>query len=762
MSIKKLWFAGLAATFLLPAVAWAQEMMPGEMEEEEEAEEIEVPWSTQQAITYTSQLELGILYSSEDSFKFGEFTGLEDEGPYAIGNADIDLRPPYDSDSAYFFRLTGRDLGLDSRFVEMKGGYQGLAKGYIGYDQIPKFITDSARTPFIGATGTNLALPNGWDPGPNTTGMNNLIANLREVEIDHDRKRIFGGFTVNPAPHWQVKADYRHEIKEGSRIIGAIIGNTGGNPRAALVPEPIDYTTEQLDVAVSYTTRKFQAEVAYFLSLFNNDDTSLTWRNPFTEPDPGDPEWAAGVGFPTGQGRLGLPPDNQFHQVTFTGGYNITPTTRAVLDLSHGWMLQDETFLPYTVNSLLTVTEPLPRSSLDGEIETTLINLKLDSRPAAIPKLHARAGFRWDDRDNDTPQDEFIYIGGDSQDQDTAADSSRRRTNLPISYTQTNVTADADYEVYTRTEAGVGYEYERVDRKFREVAETTEHIGKLRLKTKPHQRVSVGIDGSYGIKDGSEYRFDFPFQATSSIEHWAEEFPDRWENHPLLRKFDEADRDRARLKGAVTVTPTSYLSLGLAGSYMHDDFDDTIFGLKERKINNMSFDVSYLAAKDVSMYGYYSFENIESDQAGRQFQGFAKFAHSRDPRRNWFIEHDDEVHTAGLGVRVDNVIKDRLDVGADYVYSMAHSEFAFSQGPSLASAPIPDLESTFHRFTVFGTYNIRKDLTAKLSYGYETYETFDWGLDNVRPNTLANVITLGNISPDYAVHLVGASMIYRF
>ena len=62
--------------------------------------------------------------------------------------------------------------------------------------------------------------------------------------------------------------------------------------------------------------------------------------------------------------------------------------TRVNLDVSYGWMLQDQTFLPYTVNPGLTVTNPLPRNSLDGEINTTLVNLRLTSHPSM--KVHLR------------------------------------------------------------------------------------------------------------------------------------------------------------------------------------------------------------------------------------------------------------------------------------------------------------------------------------------------------------------------------------
>jgi hypothetical protein len=45
---------------------------------------------------------------------------------------------------------------------------------------------------------------------------------------------------------------------------------------------------------------------------------------------------------------------------------------------------------------------------------------------------------------------------------------------------------------------------------------------------------------------------------------------------------------------------------------------------------------------------------------------------------------------------------------------------------------------------------------------YEDFNIKDFALDNVEVNTLANVILLGNESPDYDVTLVGLSYYYKF
>ena len=47
----------------------------------------------------TNKIEAGVLYNSDDSFKAGEYNGLQEEGPYGIGNIDLSGGASYDSDS---------------------------------------------------------------------------------------------------------------------------------------------------------------------------------------------------------------------------------------------------------------------------------------------------------------------------------------------------------------------------------------------------------------------------------------------------------------------------------------------------------------------------------------------------------------------------------------------------------------------------------------------------------------------------------------
>jgi len=100
---------------------------------------------------YDSELEVGIIYVSEDSFKSGEYTGLEEEGFHGNINFSIISPSAYDSDDEkkIFYEITGTNLGLSSRSIFAEYGELGKYDVYFDYDELPHFQYDDAFS-FVG------------------------------------------------------------------------------------------------------------------------------------------------------------------------------------------------------------------------------------------------------------------------------------------------------------------------------------------------------------------------------------------------------------------------------------------------------------------------------------------------------------------------------------------------------------------------------------------------------------------------------------
>ena len=70
----------------------------------------------------TGSVDVGVGTVSDDSAKFGDYTGLESEGPYLLLGGNVSHR----GEDGYFADLTAADLGIDTRTLDARAGRAGL------------------------------------------------------------------------------------------------------------------------------------------------------------------------------------------------------------------------------------------------------------------------------------------------------------------------------------------------------------------------------------------------------------------------------------------------------------------------------------------------------------------------------------------------------------------------------------------------------------------------------------------------------------
>src|SRR5581483_2698987 len=107
----------------------------------------------------TSTVELGVGYVTQDSFKFGEYNGLEDKGLFAIGNFDLRGGAPYDSPGTFRWRAFGTNVGLENRTLGGEIANQGTYRFRYTYDELRRNQYDNYQTFYRGAGGTTLDIP---------------------------------------------------------------------------------------------------------------------------------------------------------------------------------------------------------------------------------------------------------------------------------------------------------------------------------------------------------------------------------------------------------------------------------------------------------------------------------------------------------------------------------------------------------------------------------------------------------------------------
>jgi MtrB/PioB family decaheme-associated outer membrane protein len=653
---------------------------------------------------WNGSVDAGVGNVSDKSFKFGEYTGLNKQGGFFIGDAAMRFRGA----GAYYWNINASDLGLQSRSLDAEGGRQGKYKLILKYEEIPHYLSDSAQTPFIGSGGASLTLPAGFPAA--TTGAMPLASTLQRVDLSTQRKRLAVGGSWIGASDWEYAVKFSHETKDGmKRTAGAFFANS------AQLVEPVDYVTDQVDASASYTGGKLQAKFAYYGSTFRNGNHSLTWQDPFRTI----------IG--EGAGQLALPPENQFHQLLASAGYQLSERTRASADIAWGRMTQNDSFLASTLTRpvLLGGIPALPESSLNGRAATLDANLKLTS--AVTQQLRLNAIYTHNDRDNQTPQATFPSISTDMF-------LGAARTNLPYSFTQDKLKLSADYRFTSLTRASVGFDHDRRKRTFQEVNTTNEDTLWGKVTTRAMDKVDMTLKLVHGERKGSSY------QAVPGILQ---------PENPLLRKFSMANRDRDSAVLRIDIAATDTINVGLGAESSKDDYSDSAIGLTSGRDLGLNADVSWTVTEETSLHVFANRQQIKSAQRGSQAYSVA----------DWTGENKDTIVTLGIGVK-HAAIKDKLDIGADYTLSRSHSDISANTGAS--NSAFPDLSTSLDTLKLYANYRLKDNLSLLGGYWYERYDSKNWMLEGVTPGTIPNVLTLGEQPPRYHVNVVRLAVRYRF
>ena len=661
-----------------------------------------------------SDIELGIGYVADDAYFFGRYNGLQTEGPYLVGDIDAEKF----NEDGRFWNIRGTNLGLESRYLRLEGGKQGKHKFFLEWDELPNYRNNTVKTPFDGIGTDRLTLPTGFDI------ENDLDANLKPFELQTKRERIGIGASFTPTQRWLFDIDFSHETKQGVDFIGGAIGGIsggGGGPGSgsgtlsavdtSLLPEPIDYDTDKVNATLSYAHDTGQLDLTYHASFFNNTYASLSWDDPFTT--------TTGTG-----GSMALAPDNEFHQLSLTGAYSLPYRSRLTGLISMGRMTQNQQFQPYSINGATPASE-----SLNGEVWLTNAQLKLSSRP--VTKLRLNAELRYNERDNQTPVESYTYTVLDS------SSSGGTVQNNPFSYEKTQATLDANYRFNAITSLRGGYKYNGMKRSDFDAGreDTDENTLFAKWKIKPHSTIDLELYGESSSRDGSEIIF-----TSTNVQN------------QLMRKYNLADRDRVKLGAVIDYMATDRLYLSARADYSEDDYTETQLGLTEATLPTVTVDFSYQPGNNITTYGYYTWESIQSSQNGFDTVSSA----------GWQADFDDTFNTVGIGAKWTDLGK--WDLGADLVYSKAIGNIELKDEAAPGSEDqYPDTKSEMASIKLWTDYNYSKQLVYRLGYWYEEYLADNWAVDGLPVYTSGSgILLLGNETMDYEVRVFTVSASYKF
>jgi hypothetical protein len=174
-----------------------------------------------------------------------------------------------------------------------------------------------------------------------------------------------------------------------------------------------------------------------------------------------------------------------------------------------------------------------------------------------------------------------------------------------------------------------------------------------------------------------------------------------------------------------------------------------VLGLQEASGMTSHVSLAYVFSDRLSATAYYTYETLESDQAGSSWDV--------DPALGvpWLASDSNRTQTLGFGLKWI-AIPGKLDLGFDVVYADYTGKIEYAGGVDL-----PKLTSTLTGVGVDGVYSLKDNLALRAGYRYERYTESDWAkFGDV--DAIPTLLSLGEAPVDSNVHLVTLSLRYEF
>jgi MtrB/PioB family decaheme-associated outer membrane protein len=625
------------------------------------------------------------------------------------GQDQSDLYGLLDLDLIKLDRQTGTWLGLQARDVGVDPSvrFEYLRQGNFGFSALFNRITrDDPNRVFSNLLGF----------GTTTQVINNnTTVGGREIDFRLRRDVSKLGYYQNLTDTLDFRISFQNDAKNGNRF-----GSRGSE--ALFIAEPIDSTIRTVETILNYTQAKFQLSGGYNGSWYQTENTLTT---------------AFRAGTPI---YLSQPLNNQAHQLFVNGGYQITPGTRATFKLEYAVATQDERIPTADIAGLAAPTAP---KNLSGEVETTLVQLGVTARP--LPQLSLLANLRHHDVNDKTPPVRVVAAGAGT---DVA----------PYSYTTDSGKLEGTYRLAQGFNIVAGLDIKQQDRpipiannlatsqrKVPHRAQIDENTYRLQLNRSLSDTINGSVGYSYSDRDGDALSL-----TDAAIQD-------------LINPIHIADRKREKVRLSLDWMPLEKLNVQLTADSSSDKYGSSAtrpYGVRDGRGNSGTLDVSYQINDNWSFNGWVSKDKSEAIQ-------YNSTLGTLDAVKTATLT--DEGDAVGLGL--NGALSAAVRFGSKLQLSRTRSGFfevrpATPALPANSTAPLPDVDSTLTRISVFSEVALNKSSDLRFDVIHERWKSNDWqwqfanGSSYVYGTTTDGTLIVA--TPSYSTSFVGARYIYKF
>ncbi|QSX29365.1 MtrB/PioB family decaheme-associated outer membrane protein [Shewanella cyperi] len=647
------------ASWILLALYGALPLCASAADDDEKSDFYDIPYETTRLVEFTNWIDIGTKYIFDDSLRYGQFNGESEKGLSAILNGHIFSLNTEDEDKARFYEMDLRDLGTDAQQLQLAFGSQGTYKVNLDYQEnyYRELFMNGAQSLYHAAWGTT----NLGEPG----------SELGEVDSALSRQNLELGLNWDFLEHWNLALSYNQTDKDGSRTRGIY-----GGP--VFLAEAIDSLTTELTTKLQYLGSHYQFSVGYLYSGYENnfdfqDITVLSKGKSIAS-------------------RLGVDPDNQFHQVNADLLYNLGDNTRVQLYAAKGKARQNAQFLAASINADIEQ----PADSLNGEVDYRDLKFYLNHRFSSAVGVNLLA--RDTDRDNRTAPLDITYVMIDG----TAPAKGNPYSTMPLSWSEREYAIDAYWRINQLVKLSAGAQTKAFERTSSVAKESDTDKLWLRVNLSPVTSVDAELKVSREDREANEYIAPETSVFGQPI-------------NPLLRQRHKGDVETDRLQLNLRYNPSAEFSIGLMGDYKDLSYGEPDnFGVKNSKTKSYSLDFAYMPTAQSQITVYAGRNEYDEDQYGER-------------NGTWRVFFADAANVYGLNAKWE-LVEDSLALEADVNYTDINQDLDSRILTGDDAGTEKDYGLVDSR-EVWATVTLiyRLDPTAEVRLGYEhmTYDNND-------------------------------------
>ncbi|MBI4668284.1 MAG: MtrB/PioB family decaheme-associated outer membrane protein [Elusimicrobia bacterium] len=705
---------------------------------------------------------VSIHFGDDDNFKYNEYSYKTDTALRPFAGANV---LALNNEDDHFLKADFAVKYKEDLDLKLETGHYGLYKFDLGFSRMGHNFAFGAKTLYSGIGTGELVIDDAVQTDlQGAASATNLVTRLTpymdsagKIDLALKRDTMKTNFVWQSLAPLTLSLDAMHEWRKGTRPFSGTFGF--GN--AIEIPEPIDYFTNNIRFNAEYAGKPLYASLTYERSVFDNDITTLRYDNPFRITDTTNSRaYAQNYAGGPKTGLSALPPDNTYDNVSALVAKNLPWHSRMSAQVSYGVMKQNDQLPPVTVNTAIAgYPLALPAESPDAKINKGFYQLSLVSRP--IQKLHLKAGYKYNQHKNKTDiRSVAAYVRMDAV---IEGDS----TPSYVSYIKRTGELEASYDLGGKDTLSAAYENEGAAFDQGSAKSEDANIYKLSWNSRRLDWLTGRLSLEHENKNS-----DYPDYTSANAEL------------PWTRKYYAASKKTNGISAMTTIVPTDDLAVNLEYKYGKDDYNKSLFGLREGNQHIAGVDADYHLTENISLNAFFTYELRDTDQQSRQWvpsstgSPYVPAYASVENLSNWTLKIKDAAYTPGLGITVKDLVKEGLDLEAEGSLTKASGKADYDSAKGTAGVDDNNAfdpqdfgeldDTTLISFASRLNYKLDDTWNFFLGYQYERWKIKDFVYDGYADIAVTgagaynSLLTMNTLPRDYAVHALYLKAAYRF